>query len=818
MRNNLFQQVIESIKTFIPIDTQPVAPKLGGVQVSISPAAIPIDNRTQNQLTDLRTSVSQLKTVVDNLPSRIIKGMDVYAAGESIVGVTVGKVFNHLGIIEFKADSTATVMNGTTKFKQGITVPDVNDAFTTFLDINTSSARTMYIVVDERNLVVKEFVAEKDVILAKIVINVVDDPIVDDRNGINNYIVSGKDLAFSADLVLDDETKSKFRSIMDELLAENLIGTIKLSEGLDITNQDESIKLNANSMGIYDSDTKFASFDKDGVYFYQTNGQTLAQYTKSGATIGQIRIKPATIESMNFKEGNRGFQINQNGHAEFSDVTVRGHIDARSGTIGKWTIGIDRLTNTGDSTGLAPQDYPFYAGATFATRSIAPFRVTASGAMFATNATISGVITANYIQANSGLIGGWTIQPGLLSGGVMRLYASGQIFSINTNINALGVLSATSARISGILTADTLTCNSGVIGGWTIGATTLSGGNTRLNSNGDISGTDFTITSWVDTTNKTAMNTNMFISGTYTDYVNAHKITIISGGPITLNPTVGIRGQSIISKLHIPDDDRYQIGSHIILSGSAYVNYANIVEVNNDYGSDGTSVGYQAQLRPTSGTSIGVNVLIFDGSSGTNSSHTGINTQVSTDYANTNYGAKVWANGSTNTTTGYGIYAKATGAVTNWAGYFDDGNVYIENTLTVNNQHRAYVTISALQGNVGGGTPYAILWDQETYDVGGLHSLTTNISRITITEAGTYYVLGQAAMAGGTPTSVTIMVYVNGTKTAITTEITNTGVPIQVSDVVVADVDDYIEIFVDSTGSNINVSAADTQFKVIKWH
>ena len=34
-------------------------------------------------------------------------------------------------------------------------------------------------------------------------------------------------------------------------------------------------------------------------------------------------------------------------------------------------------------------------------------------------------------------------------------------------------------------------------------------------------------------------------------------------------------------------------------------------------------------------------------------------------------------------TTGYGIYGSATGATTNWAWYFDDGNVYIENSLGV---------------------------------------------------------------------------------------------------------------------------------------
>lgn len=73
-----------------------------------------------------------------------------------------------------------------------------------------------------------------------------------------------------------------------------------------------------------------------------------------------------------------------------------------------WTVSATYLArDTGsDSTsaGLAPDDYPFYAGATYANRESAPFRVTPAGALVATSATITGAITAT-----SGTIGGFSV-------------------------------------------------------------------------------------------------------------------------------------------------------------------------------------------------------------------------------------------------------------------------------------------------------------------------------------------------------------------------------------------------------------------------
>jgi hypothetical protein len=75
--------------------------------------------------------------------------------------------------------------------------------------------------------------------------------------------------------------------------------------------------------------------------------------------------------------------------AEFSNVR---------NMIAGWTVAVGYFVkDTGlaaTSAGMAPADFPFYAGAIYANRASAPFRVTPAGALFATGATISGAITA----------------------------------------------------------------------------------------------------------------------------------------------------------------------------------------------------------------------------------------------------------------------------------------------------------------------------------------------------------------------------------------------------------------------------------------
>lgn len=89
------------------------------------------------------------------------------------------------------------------------------------------------------------------------------------------------------------------------------------------------------------------------------------------------------------------------GTATFS-VTKAGALFSTAGTIGGFNIGTDYLRDVANSMGMAStvtggDDTRFWAGATFANRATAPFRVTEAGALVATNAAISGTITSSIV-------------------------------------------------------------------------------------------------------------------------------------------------------------------------------------------------------------------------------------------------------------------------------------------------------------------------------------------------------------------------------------------------------------------------------------
>lgn len=80
---------------------------------------------------------------------------------------------------------------------------------------------------------------------------------------------------------------------------------------------------------------------------------------------------------------------------------IKGAIVANTGYIGGttgWVIAAGYIKlDTGvelTSAGLAPLDYPFYAGAQYANRATAPFRVSNAGVLNATGATITGTVNA----------------------------------------------------------------------------------------------------------------------------------------------------------------------------------------------------------------------------------------------------------------------------------------------------------------------------------------------------------------------------------------------------------------------------------------
>lgn len=107
--------------------------------------------------------------------------------------------------------------------------------------------------------------------------------------------------------------------------------------GIDATGE-SAFLIDANTFGVYNSSKSGA---RDLVFAIK-NGQT---YLREGfienGTITNAKIANAAIDSAkiashiqsdNYVDGSQGWAINKNGAAQFNNVTVRGHIEARSGS------------------------------------------------------------------------------------------------------------------------------------------------------------------------------------------------------------------------------------------------------------------------------------------------------------------------------------------------------------------------------------------------------------------------------------------------------------------------------------------------------
>jgi hypothetical protein len=193
--------------------------------------------------------------------------------------------------------------------------------------------------------------------------------------------------------------------------------------------------------------------------------------------------------------------------APFS-VTSTGAISATSGSVGGWTLSSTSLTG-GDTTISSVGDITLGTGSNVArlsssdpayrlwlggsTASTAPFRVTSTGSFTATDANITGAVSAS-----SGQIGGFTIGATSLTAGsgataVGIVPASFPFFAGSSTastapfrVTSAGSLTATDASITGTITTANITATGGTVGGWTLSSTSFTGGDTTIAATGDI--------------------------------------------------------------------------------------------------------------------------------------------------------------------------------------------------------------------------------------------------------------------------------------------------------------------------------------------
>jgi len=257
------------------------------------------------------------------------------------------------------------------------------------------------------------------------------------------------------------------------------------------------------------------------------------------------------------------FRVTGAGALTATSATITGNITATTGTFGgTWQVNTNRISyDTGTdatSAGMAPLDFPFFAGATYTNRASAPFRVTPAGALTATSATITGNITAT-----SGTItGDFTIgTSGLLrSGATDYTTGTGWVLDYNAGTPRFRVGTTAGNRFAWDGTDLTL-----VSGGLSIGASGISLGITtsidatrmfRFDASGSVTGSNIGLYAVQDSLSKSRslVLTDIVTSASSTSQVqvrvecvtaNPASIALISSDATSVFSTIGLVADSV---------------------------------------------------------------------------------------------------------------------------------------------------------------------------------------------------------------------------------------------------------------------------------
>ena len=147
-------------------------------------------------------------------------------------------------------------------------------------------------------------------------------------------------------------------------------------------------------------------------------GVDTTQVADNAVTIDKIAD---TIQSTDYSAGSAGWKLTTDGTFEAGDGTFRGNITSTSGTIGGFTLGSTSLIAGDGATrvSLSTADGISLGNNTFAN---APFRVTPAGALTATSATLTGSLTADSLDVTNitGAVTGF--DAGKISGEVTEVY------------------------------------------------------------------------------------------------------------------------------------------------------------------------------------------------------------------------------------------------------------------------------------------------------------------------------------------------------------------------------------------------------------
>lgn len=363
------------------------------------------------------------------------------------------------------------------------------------------------------------------------------------------------------------------------------------------------------------------------------NGNVETQPVKSDGAMSDVWIKNF-IRSEGWRPKTSGFYINgQTGYAEFSNVYVSGNIQALTGSIGGFVINSQYIEDVGDSFGLSSEgtlgsSVRLWAGATFANRASAPFRVLADGTIAGSSITVSAInlpdtttVQSFHVQNNgnswwgANLAAGYAAAPAyILSDGSARftqvnitgsstLGGSGRLAStVASAINASGNL--VNDALGDLINSKLNTQSQEILQDFDFGTTNYSGGirtgSINWNSGGWVSGSGVVLCRNGIIGANGAQVTFSINSGTGAAYFAGAlgsgisiSAPLISGGTIT-GTTISIGTAPNIFKA---DFSGIYLGSSLYAAAPFKVSMAGEVQASDIKITRGGSVGTKGYLR-----------------------------------------------------------------------------------------------------------------------------------------------------------------------------------------------------------------------------
>ena len=254
-------------------------------------------------------------------------------------------------------------------------------------------------------------------------------------------------------------------------------GWILSSEGNAIFNniairgEIEATRLSINSNEAGDETTTgiYWNGDPESPLYIGSDVNILGTLTAGALILNQYNYWTPTLTNADFRVGNEISGITWDGTTfEIRGNLVLGSIGSSSAGINGWNIS-EGLLASGETTtyvalSASPSNtYSIWAGGEIA--STAPFSVKRDGTLSATNAIVEGEI-----NASSGTFTGY------VTAGTSRFGVG-----VQTSKNGIWLNTTNYWYDDGTINAE-----SGKIGGWTLGSTTLTGGNSSLSSSGVI--------------------------------------------------------------------------------------------------------------------------------------------------------------------------------------------------------------------------------------------------------------------------------------------------------------------------------------------